>query len=69
MSVLGYAVTCAIRSRCPCCGQGSLFRGWISLREACPACGFVFEQWVGDWTTPTWIAHSAGFLVAMGLFV
>ena len=69
MSVLGYLCTCAIRSRCPCCGRGPIFRGWFALRETCPACGLVFEQWVGDWTTPTWIAPSAGFLGAMGLFV
>ena len=68
MLVLGYLYTCAIRSRCPCCGRGPLFRGWFAFLDACPACGLVFEQWVGDWTTPTWIAHSAGFLGAMGLF-
>ena len=68
MSALGYLYTCAIRSRCPCCGRGALFRGWLTFRDACPDCGLVFEQWVGDWTTPTWIAHSAGFLTAMGLF-
>jgi uncharacterized protein (DUF983 family) len=25
--------------RCPCCGTGPLFRGYLTVRDACPVCG------------------------------
>jgi uncharacterized protein (DUF983 family) len=29
----------ALRGRCPRCGRGSLFDGYIKLAQACPVCG------------------------------
>jgi uncharacterized protein (DUF983 family) len=29
----------ALRARCPRCGQGPLFEGYLKVRERCPACG------------------------------
>lgn len=26
------------RRRCPCCGKGGLFAGYLKVREACPVC-------------------------------
>lgn len=69
MTFLKILFVCTILARCPCCGKGSLFRGWFSFRPACDTCGLVYEQWVGDWTSATWIAHSVGFLAALGVFV
>jgi uncharacterized protein (DUF983 family) len=68
MSFLGYLWTCSIRSRCPCCGEGRLFRGWLAFRETCDRCGLVYDQWIGEWVSPTWVAHTIGFLLAMALF-
>jgi uncharacterized protein (DUF983 family) len=28
-----------LRSRCPACGRGALFTGFLTVREHCPACG------------------------------
>ncbi|HYZ48688.1 MAG TPA: DUF983 domain-containing protein [Sphingomonas sp.] len=28
---------------CPRCGKGSLFRGWLKVREACPVCGLDYR--------------------------
>jgi uncharacterized protein (DUF983 family) len=28
--------------RCPRCGQGALFKGFLGLQPACPACGVSF---------------------------
>jgi uncharacterized protein (DUF983 family) len=25
--------------RCPACGKGAMFRGYLKVRDACPACG------------------------------
>ena len=69
MTFLRILFISTLLSRCPCCGNGRLFRNWLSFLPACPRCGLVYEQWVGDWTTPTWIAHSIGFLAALGVFV
>jgi uncharacterized protein (DUF983 family) len=34
----------ALRLRCPVCGRGALFRGFLQPRERCPACGFRLER-------------------------
>lgn len=33
------ALGAGLRSRCPACGRGPLFQGFLSVRETCPACG------------------------------
>lgn len=32
-----------LRKRCPQCGGGGLFTGWLTMRPACPTCGRPFE--------------------------
>lgn len=32
-----------IRGRCPRCGQGALFQGYLTLAPRCPACGLDFS--------------------------
>ncbi len=32
------AVLRGLRRRCPSCGAGSLFRGYLKVRESCPVC-------------------------------
>ena len=32
-------ITTALRGRCPRCGQGSLFEGYIRIAPKCPVCG------------------------------
>lgn len=34
----------AFRLRCPDCGEGALFSGWIKLRTKCDGCGLHFER-------------------------
>ncbi|WP_348521452.1 DUF983 domain-containing protein [Brevundimonas sp. A19_0] len=31
-----------LRCRCPRCGDGPLLKGYLSVRESCPACGLDF---------------------------
>jgi len=33
------ALAAGLRGRCPACGEGPLFRGFIAVRPRCPACG------------------------------
>jgi uncharacterized protein (DUF983 family) len=30
--------------RCPCCGQGRLFRGWFTMEPVCTGCGLKFQR-------------------------
>lgn len=48
------------RGRCPACGGGPLFRGWLALHEACRACGVRFDRYAGNWLGPTVLAYGAG---------
>jgi uncharacterized protein (DUF983 family) len=32
-----------LRGRCPRCGQGKLFRGFLTLRERCDRCGLDYK--------------------------
>ncbi len=60
-------VTCVLRSRCPCCARGALFETLLRFRKQCPECGLVYDQWVGEWITPTYIASSLGMVCGFGL--
>jgi uncharacterized protein (DUF983 family) len=37
-----------VRKRCPHCGQGRLFSGWIHHIPRCATCGLVYERNPGD---------------------
>lgn len=32
-----------IRCRCPRCGEGPLLKGYLTIRESCPACGLDYS--------------------------
>ena len=34
----------ALRLRCPNCGGGPLFEGWLRPRKRCPSCGLPLER-------------------------
>jgi len=36
--------TALIKQRCPRCLEGAIFAGWVTTREACPACGLRFGR-------------------------
>jgi uncharacterized protein (DUF983 family) len=39
----------AFRHRCPRCGKGDLYRGYLTIRTECPECGLNYaEHDVGD---------------------
>ena len=33
----------SLRLRCPACGRGRLFAGWVRMNESCNHCGLDFE--------------------------
>jgi uncharacterized protein (DUF983 family) len=34
----------ALRRRCPHCGGGPLFRGWLTMADRCPRCGLATNR-------------------------
>lgn len=38
----GLPIGRGLRGRCPCCGEGHLFKGFLSLRPACERCGLDY---------------------------
>ncbi|MFO1463695.1 MAG: DUF983 domain-containing protein [bacterium] len=54
-----------MRCRCPRCGQGPLFSGWIEIREKCGVCGLSLASREGD----TWAFMYISTAFITGLFV
>jgi hypothetical protein len=52
--------------RCPRCGQGALFKGFLGLQPACPACGVSFAASDSSEGPAVFIILIAGFLMAFG---
>ena len=38
------ALARGLRKRCPRCGTGRIFAGWLGLKERCPRCDLRFEE-------------------------
>jgi len=34
----------ALMCRCPCCGRGKLYRGWLTVADVCSVCGLPLKQ-------------------------
>ncbi|MEY4964763.1 MAG: hypothetical protein RL274_346 [Pseudomonadota bacterium] len=51
----------ALQGRCPCCGEGKLFRAYLKQVENCSACGESFGQIRADdaapWLTIIIVGH------------
>lgn len=60
------AVGNGLRCRCPRCGKGKLYRRYLSLYDACPACGLNISQRPGD-VLPAYMVISIVGLVLVGL--
>lgn len=58
------------RGRCPRCGEGRLFVGFLTVAEQCGSCGlkFGFEN-VGDGAVPFLILLIGGVGVGLGAWV
>jgi uncharacterized protein (DUF983 family) len=58
------------KGRCPECGEGKLFEGFLSLKPKCEACGLAFDFADSGDGPAVFIILFAGFLVvALALFV
>ena len=64
------AVRAGVKGRCPRCGQGRLFDGFLKVRPSCEACALDFTTIQTGDGPATFIMQIAGFLVGFSaLFV
>ena len=54
----------AVLGRCPACGEGRLFDGFLKVRSACGACGRDFSAVATGDGAATFIMQIAGGIVA-----
>lgn len=57
------AVRAGLAGRCPACGRGPLFEGFLKRRATCQACGFDLGAVETGDGAATFIMQIAGFLV------
>jgi uncharacterized protein (DUF983 family) len=59
----------ALKARCPRCGQGALFDGFLTVAPRCSACGLDYSKFdVGDGAT-VFVILIAGFLICAGALI
>lgn len=59
-----------LTSRCPRCGEGKLFQGFLSLPDSCTVCGLDYAKFDSADGPAVFIMFVAGFIVVgAGLFV
>jgi uncharacterized protein (DUF983 family) len=51
------------RRRCPNCGEGRLFKGYLAVQPTCPACGHDNGQYRADDAAPYFTILVVGHLV------
>ena len=53
----------ALRGRCPRCGRGALFAGWLKVAPRCAACGLDYSTVQTGDGPASFIMQIAGFIV------
>ena len=56
-------------ARCPRCGRGPLFKGFLSLRESCPVCDLTYDFADSGDGPAVFISLIVGFIVLGGALV
>ena len=60
------AITTGLACRCPRCGRGKLFNGFLSVRPRCENCGLDF-QFIDSGDGPAFFVMSIVGIVVVGL--
>ncbi len=67
---IGCLLARGLRLRCPCCGVGTLFRGWLRMHERCLVCGLRFEREQGYFLGAMYINYGITVIFAVsGYFI
>jgi len=57
------------RRRCPHCGQGKIYQGWLKMHEHCPACDFKYLADQGDLWVYLVVIDRAAFLFPLVVLI
>jgi uncharacterized protein (DUF983 family) len=57
------------RRRCPRCGEGRMFSGYLTVPEACASCGLAFEPLRADDAPAYFTIFIVGHVIVAGLLV
>jgi len=63
------AVRAGLKGRCPRCGQGRLFAGFLKVRPGCDTCGLDFSTIQTGDGPASFIMQIAGFVVGFSALV
>jgi len=63
IETLSGAILAGLSSRCPRCGRGKLFQGFLTLRPRCDACGLDYDFADSGDGPAVFIMFLAGFIV------
>ena len=55
----------SLRLRCPRCGVGRLFGGWLSMHRQCSTCSLVFEREQGYFVGAIYVNYAATVLLSL----
>jgi uncharacterized protein (DUF983 family) len=59
-------VSAVLRGRCPRCGGGKLFKGFLGLQPSCSACGLVYDFGESDDGPAVFVVLVGGAIVIGG---
>jgi uncharacterized protein (DUF983 family) len=59
------ALARGLRFRCPNCGLGEIFRGWMRMNESCAICGLSFYPESGYYTGAMYLDYMLSVLVVL----
>lgn len=62
------SVSAGLRGRCPACGEGALFKGFIALPEKCSNCGLSYKFADAGDGPAVFVILFAGFLIVGLMF-
>jgi len=63
-------LSAALKGSCPRCGQGPLFKRWVTFAPKCAACGLDFDSFnVGDGPAAFLILIVGAILTALAAYV
>lgn len=55
--------------RCPLCGGGGLFEGWLRARPSCPSCGLKLDRGEPDFWSGAWMLNIVGVETVFALLL
>ena len=62
-------IRAAFLGRCPRCGEGSLFKGYLTVAAACVCCGLDYSSFDPGDGPAVFVILIVGFLVAGGALI